>query len=135
LAQKYDLVSLLIGVNNQYQALPLADFEKDFRNLLDSAVKYAGGQKNGVFVLSIPNYGFTPFGADKKEQITQELAVFNALSKSICIEKGIDYFDVTTISLQAENDASYRANDNLHPSAAQYTDWVLSFLDKVLGKV
>lgn len=135
LDQKYDLVSLLIGVNNQYQGLPLADFEKDFRRLLDTAISYAGNDKRLVFVLSIPNYGYTPYGAEKKEQITNELALFNALSKSICDEIGIDYYDVTHISLEAETNPEFRASDHLHPSALQYAAWVSSFEDKVIQKL
>ncbi len=135
LDETYDLVSLLIGVNNQYQGLPLADFERDFRRLLDTAITFSGNNKNRVFVLSIPNYGYTPYGAEKKEQITEELALFNALSESICNESGIDYFDVTEISLEAENNPDYRAGDNLHPSALQYTAWVSSIIDRVLEKL
>ncbi|MGY8846939.1 MAG: GDSL-type esterase/lipase family protein, partial [Bacteroidia bacterium] len=92
LDEKYDLVSLLIGVNNQYQSLPLVDFEKDFRSLLDSAVKYSGGDKSNIFIVSIPNYGYTPFGAEKKEETTKDLTLFNSKSKTICEEYGIDFY-------------------------------------------
>ena len=135
LEERYDLVSLLIGVNNQYQGLPLADFEKDFRSLLDSAVKYAGGEKEHIFVLSIPNYGYTPFGASKKEEITADLRVFNARSKTICEEYDIDYYNITDISLGAETRDDYRAKDDLHPSPLQYAAWVSSFLDEVIEKL
>lgn len=131
----YDLVSLLIGVNNQYQGLPIEDFENDFRSLLDTTVKYAGGQKSHIFVVSIPNYGYTPFGAAKKDQITSDLKKFNALSKSICEEYEIDYFNITDISLEAETNADFRAKDDLHPSGAQYAAWVSSFLDRVIKKL
>jgi len=135
LEEKYDLVSLLIGVNNQYQGLPIEDFEKDFRSLLDTAVKYSGEVKEHIFVVSIPNYGYTPFGAEKKEEITRDLTEFNARSKSICEEYGIDYYNVTDISLEAETNAAFRAKDDLHPSEAQYAVWVSSFLDKVIEKL
>ena len=135
LEEKYDLVSLLIGVNNQYQGLPLADFEKDYRSLLDTAIKYSGNEKDHIFVVSIPNYGYTPFGAEKKEEITKDLEKFNALSKAICEEYGIDFYNITDISLEAETNAEYRAKDNLHPSGTQYAAWVSSFLDKVIGKL
>lgn len=135
LDEKYDLVSLLIGVNNQYQGLPLADFEKDFRSLIDSAVKYSGGEKEHILVVSIPNYGYTPFGAEKKEQITSDLAKFNAASKSICEEYGIDFYSITDISLEAETNPEFRAKDDLHPSGTQYAAWVSSFLDEVIRKL
>ena len=131
----YDLISLLIGVNNQYQGLPLADFEKDFRRLLDTAITYSGKDQNRIFVLSLPNYGYTPYGAEKKEQITTELAMFNALTQSICVELGIDYYNITDISLEAENNSDYRASDNLHPSALQYAAWVSSIIDRVIAKL
>ena len=135
LEEKYDLVSLLIGVNNQYQRMPIADFERDFRSLLDSAIKYSGGKKDYVFVVSIPNYGYTPFGASKKEEITKELAEFNLRSKNICEEYGIDFYTITEISLEAETNAVFRAQDDLHPSGIQYAAWVSSFLDKVVEKL
>jgi lysophospholipase L1-like esterase len=135
LEDRYDLVSLLIGVNNQYQGLPIADFEKDFRSLLDSSVKYSGGIKTHIFVVSIPNYGYTPFGAPKKEEITTDLTLFNTRSKSICEEYGIDFYNITDISLEAETNADFRAKDDLHPSGTQYAAWVSSFLDEVIKKL
>lgn len=135
LDSQYDLVSLLIGVNNQYQNLPLEDFDKDFRSLIDTTLKYAAGQKERIFVVSIPNYGYTPFGSENKAQITKELAVFNARSKSICEELDIDYYDVTSLSLAAETNSEYTANDKLHPSALQYSDWVSSFWEDILKKL
>jgi len=133
--EKYDVVSLLIGVNNQYQRKPIADFERDFRSLLDSAIKYSGGENDHVFVVSIPNYGYTPFGASKKEEITKELAEFNLRSKTICKEYGIDFYNITDISLEAETNAEFRAKDDLHPSGTQYAAWVSSFLDEVMRKL
>jgi lysophospholipase L1-like esterase len=135
LDETYDVVSLLIGVNNQYQRKPIADFERDFRSLLDSAIKYSGGENDHVFVVSIPNYGYTPFGADKKEEITRDLALFNARSKTICKEYGIDFYNITDISLEAETNAEFRAKDDLHPSGTQYAAWVSSFLDEVMRKL
>ena len=135
LDEKYDLVSLLIGVNNQYQSLPLVDFEKDFRSLLDSAVKYSGGDKSHIFVVSIPNYGYTPFGAEKKEETTKDLTLFNSKSKTICEEYGIDFYNITEISLEAETNAGFRAKDDLHPSGTQYAAWVSSFIEEVIEKL
>jgi len=135
LEEKYDLVSLPIGVNNQNQRMPIADFERDFRSLLDSAIKYSGGKKDNVFVVSIPNYGYTPFDAYKKEEITKELAECSLWSKTICEEYGINFYNITEISLEAETNAAFRAQDDLHPSGTQYAAWVSSFLDKVVEKL
>jgi acyl-CoA thioesterase-1 len=135
LDEKYDLVSLLIGVNNQYQGLSIADFERDFRSLLDSAIKYSGNELEHIFVVSIPNYGYTPFGVDKKEETTKDLALFNSRSKTICEEYGIDFYNITEISLEAETNAAFRAKDDLHPSGIQYAAWVSSFLDEVMKKL
>ena len=134
LDEKYDLVSLLIGVNNQYQQLPLAVYKNEFIRLLDTAVTLAQ-TKEKVFVLSIPNYGVTPFGEEKKEETTAQLKMFNQIADSVCEARGISYFDVTTISLEAETRQDFRAKDNLHPSAVQYAAWVGSFLNKVLEKL
>jgi lysophospholipase L1-like esterase len=135
LDEKYDLVSLLIGVNNQYQGLSIADFERDFRSLLDSAIKYSGNELDHIFVVSIPNYGYTPFGVVKKEETTKDLALFNSRSKTICEEYGIDFYNITEISLEAETNAAFRAKDDLHPSGIQYAAWVSSFLEEVIEKL
>jgi lysophospholipase L1-like esterase len=115
--------------------MPIADFERDFRSLLDSAIKYSGGKKDNVFVVSIPNYGYTPFDAYKKEEITKELAECSLWSKTICEEYGINFYNITEISLEAETNAAFRAQDDLHPSGTQYAAWVSSFLDKVVEKL
>ncbi|PCJ66811.1 MAG: lysophospholipase [Bacteroidetes bacterium] len=135
LEERYDLVSLLIGVNNQYQGLPLEDFENDFRNLVETAIQYSGGEKNHIFVVSIPNYGYTPFGKDKKIQTTSELKIFNTSIQVICEEQKIDFYNVTDISLEAEIKEEYRAKDDLHPSGEQYAVWVSSFLENVIEKL
>ncbi|MDA8886475.1 GDSL-type esterase/lipase family protein [Bacteroidia bacterium] len=135
LDESYDLVSLLIGVNNQYQQLPVEDFKKDFIQLIDTAIVYAGLDKSNVFVISIPNYGVTPFGMPNKDATTKDLALFNSVIDSICLEREISFFNVTDISLGAENREDYRAKDDLHPSAIQYGNWVASFVNRVIEKI
>lgn len=130
LTEGYDLVSLLIGVNNQYQGLPIVDFERDFNSLLDTCEKYAAS-KSQIFVLSIPNYGFTPFGNSNKEQITIDLELFNGRIKDICQLRGITWYNITDISLEAEKRPDYVAKDELHPSAIQYAAWVKRILPGV----
>lgn len=121
----YQLVSLLIGVNNQYRGYPMAQFEQEFTALLEMAIGFAGENAEKVFVLSIPDYGVTPFGKRKDpEKIARELDAYNAFSKSVCEEMGVAYFDITPISRKAAEDLSLVAEDELHPSGKMYTQWV-----------
>ena len=124
----YDLVSLLIGVNDQYQGKTAASYEPVFEELLRLAIERVGGDKERVFVLSIPNYGYTPFGVLNREGITTEIAAYNQINKSITNDKGIWYFDITAISEQGLSDTALVAADRLHPSAQQYALWVAEIL-------
>lgn len=120
----YDIVSLLIGVNNQYRGQDMDIYKKGFDDLLMLAIGFAGGKKENVFVVSIPDYGVTPFGKDKKEQIAKELDAYNQYAEDKCKELGVKYVYITDISRQAENDPSLIASDNLHPSGEMYRRWV-----------
>jgi len=120
----YALVSLLIGVNNQYQGRTPESYEPEFRALLATAVKKAGGNKDRVFVVSIPDYGFTPFGQPKQEQISVALDRYNAINERITREQGIAYFSITDLSREGLKDPELVAADKLHPSAKQYGQWV-----------
>jgi lysophospholipase L1-like esterase len=124
----YDLVSLLIGVNDQYQGKTAASYEPAFEELLSLAIERVGGDKERVFVLSIPNYGYTPFGALNKEGITTEIAEYNQINKRIANDKGIWYFDISAISEQGLSDTALVAADQLHPSAQQYALWVAQII-------
>ncbi len=125
LAEEYDLVSLLIGVNNQYRGYPLDEYKLEFEELLNTAIQFAGGEKDRVFVVSIPDYGVTPFGQGKDpEKIASELELFNAANKSITATYGIQYFDITPVSKTAFGVDSLTASDGLHPSGAMYSLWV-----------
>ena len=124
LKNEYDLVSLLIGVNNQYQGKPIAQFTKEFEELLNTAIKLAGGKKENVFVVSIPDYGYTPFGKSKQEQISKELDEYNRLTREIVKKYDIKYFYITDISRRGLSDPSLVAEDGLHPSGKQYKEWV-----------
>ncbi|SEP56542.1 SGNH/GDSL hydrolase family protein [Neolewinella agarilytica] len=120
---EYDLVSLLIGVNNQYQGKSIREYELEFWELLNTAISYAGGDKNKVFVVSIPDYAFTPFGGGS-QQITDELVEFNASGRRLATEAGIPFYNITPISQEAQDDPELVASDNLHPSGKQYARWV-----------
>lgn len=135
----YNLVSLLVGVNNQYRGYPLDEYRVDFADLLDRAIGYVGGNPNQVFVISIPDYGVTPFGQvfGSPSRIAEEIDDFNAANLEISERRGVRYFDITPISREALNDRSLIASDGLHPSGEMYTRWVEEMLPellKLLGK-
>lgn len=131
LAESYDLVSLLIGVNNQYQGKSVESFEPEFKELLEMAVKLAGGNPKKVFVVSIPDYGKTPFGALKAPQIEMELDAYNKVSKRIARKMKVEYFNITPISRLAAKDSELIAEDDLHPSGKMYQQWVDLMIDRV----
>lgn len=126
--QGYNLVSLLIGVNDQYQGKDVGDYPGHFRQLLDSAIHYAGGDTGRVFVVSIPDYAYTPFGQSKGEEnanrISWELDAYNAINQMICQLYGVQYYYITDISRKGLDDIALVADDGLHPSGIQYGLWV-----------
>ncbi len=129
--QQFSLVSLLIGVNNQYQGLDIEWYPIEFKALLDSCIRYAGGDTSCVFVVSIPDYAYTPFG-NGSAAISQGIDLYNQINDSITATYGITYFNITPISRQGLADPSLVARDGLHPSGSQYTEWVkliLEYLD------
>lgn len=120
----FDLVSLLIGVNNQYQGRSIEEYEKQFEELLKTAIAIAGGDKYRVFVVSIPDYGFTPFGKDKREKISKEIDDFNLINQTIADKYHVRYFYITDISRKGLSETELVASDNLHPSGEMYKQWV-----------
>lgn len=129
----FDIVSLLIGVNNQYQGLDLDLYRTEFRELLDQAITFAGNDTARVWVISIPNYGVTPFAESRNPVIIgQEIEVYNGIAKEIASEYGIPFVDITPISELAADDTSLLASDELHPSAQMYAMWVEEMLPIVI---
>jgi len=124
LQDDYDLVSLLIGVNNQYQGKSSAQYEIEFEDLLKKAIQLAKGKRKNVFVVSIPDYGFTPFGKAKQETISLQLDEFNKINQRITEKYKIKYFSITEISRKGLEDPTLVATDGLHPSGKMYTQWV-----------
>ena len=120
----YSVVSLLIGVNNQYQGKSLAQYKTEFTELLNRSIIYANDKPGHVFVLSIPDYSVTPFarGSDTAK-IAREIDEFNAANKEISFNAGVHYLDITSISRQAKNSPALIATDGLHPSGIQYEKW------------
>lgn len=128
----FDLVSLLIGVNNQYQWLDIDLYKTEFRELLEQAIGFAGGDSKKVFVISIPNYGVTPFAESRDpETIRRKISQYNAIAENISSEYDITFINITPISEIAEDDLSLLASDELHPSAKMYSMWIEEMLPTV----
>ncbi|ADR20042.1 lysophospholipase [Marivirga tractuosa] len=124
---EYNLVSLLIGVNNQYRGYGTQQYEEEFELLLRKAIKLAGKKVDRVFVVSIPDYGVTPFAIESNKNtdlIAKELHEYNSIAKNISDQYGVKFFDITPISLKAIWDEDFIAKDKLHPSAKMYAEWV-----------
>lgn len=130
LRNEYDLVSLLIGVNNQYRNYPLSTYKIEFKALLQQAIRFAGNDKTKVFVVSIPDYAYTPYGGGSAT-ISNGIDEFNAACKAITEDLGVQFFDITPISREGLNDPDLVAADGLHPSGKQYTQWVELMLPMV----
>ena len=128
----YDLVTLLIGVNNQYQRRDTNEYKIEFLECLNKAIAYSGNRPGRVFVLSIPDYGVTPFGMANAAQIALEIDRFNRINKEICINNGIDYTDITTSTRLAANDPSLICSDSLHPSGIEYEKWAALLAPKMI---
>ena len=129
----YDLVSLLIGVNNQYRGYDSNEYREEFSFLLGKSIEYAGGDVNRVFVFSIPDWGVTPFATGQNAtRISDEIDLFNSINREEAEKAGAHYVDITPISREALNDKSLIARDGLHPSGSMYAAWVKLALPDVL---
>lgn len=126
LPSDHDLVTLLIGVNNQYQNKPFSLYEQEFPELVQIAIEKAGGDKNRVIVVSIPDYAFTPFGQNSSnpQQISSQINQYNAFAENYALENDITFINITDISRLGLQQPNLVANDNLHPSEIAYTRFV-----------
>ncbi len=124
LENNYDLVTLLIGVNNQYRGLSKDDFRKDFQKLLQIAANFSKDEFRGIIVLSIPDWGVTPFAINRDtKQIAKEIDAFNQIIKEECASKKVVFVDITPISRAFPNNHSMIADDQLHFSGKMYQLW------------
>lgn len=126
----FSIVTLCIGVNNQYQNGNFETYKAQFEQLLQTAITRAGGRKNRVFVLSIPDWAFTPFGHGSPD-VSQEIDAYNAANQTISSIYGVHYVNVTGISRRGLMEPSLVAFDGLHPSALQYSEWIHALLPVV----
>ncbi len=118
----YDLVSLLIGVNNQFQGIDFSIYEKEFPELIAKSISLAKGNKKRVIVLSIPDYAYTPFGQNYRnpENTSIEIDRYNTFAKKYCEDNAITFVNITDITRNGLEDPSLVANDGLHPSVTAY---------------
>ncbi|MET0653996.1 MAG: SGNH/GDSL hydrolase family protein [Pseudoxanthomonas sp.] len=124
---EYELVSLLIGVNNQYRGRSLEEYRTQFSGLLERAIGFAQWRRDRVLVLSIPDWGVTPFArsdARGAERIGAEIDAFNAAAQELCTARGVAFVDITPVSRARGAEAEMLVEDGLHPSAALYTEWM-----------
>lgn len=135
LDSNYDLVTLLIGVNNQYQHMDFAVYEKEFPELLNKAIALAKGNNKNVIVLSIPDYAYTPYAKNFDEmgrtKISTEIDQYNAFAESFCISKNVQFVSITDITRQGLNNSNLVASDGLHPSETAYKLFVERMLPTV----
>lgn len=122
----FSFVTLLIGVNNQYRGGSTTIYHQEFKDLLQVALQYAGGIAAHVFVISIPDWGITPYGKESgRDQVqnSDEINAFNQINKAMAEAAGVSYTDITPASRLAETDLTLVADDGLHPSEKMYKAW------------
>jgi lysophospholipase L1-like esterase len=136
LKPSYDIVSLLIGVNDQYQGVSLETYKTRFTQLIERSIQLAANKADHVFVLSIPDYSVTPFAANSDTvKIRQQLNAFNAANETIALNYHVNYINITPSSREAKTNTALIANDGLHPSGLQYKNWALLLSAPIKTKI
>ena len=133
----YDIVTLLIGVNNEYQNLDFNIYKKEFPVLLNKAIELANNNSNKVIVLSIPDYAYTPFGQsiNNNSNISKAIDNYNTYAASVCKLKGVSFLNITDITRLGLENPKLVAKDGLHPSKEAYTKFVKRLLPLTLSKI
>ena len=134
--KQYDMVSLLIGVNNQYRGQSIEEFKIEFTTLLQKAIVFAGNISKNVFVLSIPDWGVTTFaeGRDSKK-IGTEIDQFNEVCSVVAEQYFCNFIDITTAQRQDTNEVDFLASDGLHPSGNEYAKWAKKLSNAFLNTI
>jgi lysophospholipase L1-like esterase len=138
LEEHYDFVTLLIGVNNQYRGLDIDDYKDDFEFLLNKALYFSKNQPSRVCVLSVPDWGVTPFAKGKKaEKIAEEIDAYNAINKTIAEDAQCHYIDITSALRLHAKHKELLAKDGLHYSGKAHEQWakqLVEWIAKELAK-
>lgn len=131
--ENYDIVSLLIGVNNQYRGRSATEFKIEFEHLLQKAIQFSGNRPNRVVVLSIPDWGVTPFaGGSDRKQVAEEIDVYNDVCKKSAAAFKANFINITTSQREDGNKTEFLAPDGLHPSGKEYKKWAAALADAIL---
>lgn len=121
----FDIVTLLIGVNNQFQGRSIVEFQNQFRELLNKSITFAKNKPENVIVVSIPDWGVSPFANSlNREEISKEIDSFNTVKKEETLKMNAKFVDITSISRLALNNSEFIASDGLHFSGEMYKLWV-----------
>lgn len=136
-SNNYDLVTLLIGVNNQYQNKPFSTYETEFPLLVSTAIQLAKNDKSNVIVVSIPDYAYTPFGQNNgnPQNTSSEIDQYNAFAENYCNQQNITFVNITDITRQGLINPSLVASDGLHPSQLAYSMFVQRLLPIAIEKI
>lgn len=131
----YDLVTLLIGVNNQYQHKPFSVYQQEFPELVNTAIALAKGDRSNVVVVSIPDYRYTPFGngLSNPDAVSQEIAQYNSFAANYCDANNITFVNITDITQMGHDNPALVASDGLHPSELAYSKFVERILPKAVA--
>jgi len=134
--ETYDIVSLLIGVNNQYRGRSAAEFKIEFEHLLQKAIQFAGNKPYRVFVLGIPDWGITPFaeGRDRK-QVAEEIDAYNYICETSAKEFHTHFINITNSQREDGNKTEFLAADGLHPSGKEYNKWSAKLADAIVKEM
>jgi len=136
LLPRYDLVTLLIGVNNQYRGRDAIEYKQQYEEILKKAIEFSNGKKDRVIIISIPDYSVTAHAQSlDTEKISREIEVYNSISKALSIQYKVQYIDITTGSKAAKDDSSLIASDGLHPSEKEYTKWAKKIVDLIASQL
>lgn len=136
LRRQYDFVTLLIGVNNQYRGRKVVDYIPEFETLLKKTIQFAGNDTSHVMVLSIPDWGVTPFAEGRDRiQIAKEIDEYNAASELIAAKYKVQYINITNSTREASKEPSLLTLDGLHPSGKEYAKWAKEVADYIQEKL
>lgn len=134
--ETYDVVSLLIGVNNQYRGRSANEFKVEFEHLLQKAIQFAGNKPYRVFVLSIPDWGVTPFAEGKeREKVATEIDEYNYICETSTREFQANYINITSSQREDGSKTEFLAPDALHPSGMEYKKWAAKLADAMLKEI